>query len=195
MRCSARRNCARDTGSTGISGGCGKRSSRYSMMIRESYSTRSRSTSVGSVWSGLRSRRSSGKRPGVTLTISISTSFSARTMRVRWLATSSGAENRVITSGVTSMDVLPVFLLQHPRKPCEHQQEQDHPDAQMAPLRLRGVSRVVEEIHRVAHEAVELLRSQAALRQVFETLHGRTAAMAAGGGMLAEHRDLHALEV
>jgi hypothetical protein len=29
--------------------------------------------------------------------MSISTSFSARTMRVRWLAGSSGAENNVIT--------------------------------------------------------------------------------------------------
>ena len=38
------------TGSTGISGGCGNRSSRYSMMTRESYRVRSLSTSVGTLW-------------------------------------------------------------------------------------------------------------------------------------------------
>ena len=36
-------------GRTVTNGGCGKRSSRYSMMTRESYSTRSRSTSVGTL--------------------------------------------------------------------------------------------------------------------------------------------------
>src|SRR5690606_23313063 len=174
-----RRNCARDTGSTGISGGCGKRSSRYSMMMRESYSTSSRSTRVGSVWSGFRSSRSSGKRPGVTLTISISTSFSARTIRVRWLATSSGAENSVITSGGTSMHVLPVFAFQEPREPGEYQQEQDHPHAQVAAFGLRRITDVVEEVHRVAHEAVELLGRHASLREVLEALHRGTRAMAA----------------
>ena len=63
IRYSASRNCARVTGSTGISGGCGKRSSRYSMITRESYSTRSRSTSVGTLLYGFRSSRSSGSLP------------------------------------------------------------------------------------------------------------------------------------
>ena len=40
---------ARDTGSTGSNGGWGKRSSRYSQMMRESYNARSRSTRVGTV--------------------------------------------------------------------------------------------------------------------------------------------------
>ncbi len=53
------------------------------MITRESYSTRSRSISVGVVWYGLRSRRSSGYFPGATSTISISIAFSAMTIRVR----------------------------------------------------------------------------------------------------------------
>ncbi|CPK56920.1 Uncharacterised protein [Bordetella pertussis] len=38
---------ARMTGSAGISCGCGKRSSMYSLMMLDSYSTRSRSTRMG----------------------------------------------------------------------------------------------------------------------------------------------------
>src|SRR5258706_12725529 len=94
MRYNARRNCARVTGSTGINGGWGNRSSRYSMITRESYSTRSRSTSVGTLLYGFRSRRSSGRLPSSTSTISMVMLFSASTIRVRWLHGSAGFENR-----------------------------------------------------------------------------------------------------
>src|ERR1043165_5155042 len=54
--------------------------------------------SVGVVWYGLRSSRSSGYFPGATSTISISMAFSAMTIRVRWLHGSSGAEKSVIVA-------------------------------------------------------------------------------------------------
>ena len=82
MRNNASLNCARITGSTGINGGCGKRSSKYSMITRESYRVRSRSTKVGTVWYGFRSIRSSGSSDPRTLVISILMFFSASTSRV-----------------------------------------------------------------------------------------------------------------
>src|SRR5882672_9595834 len=174
MRYSASRNCARVTGSTGIRGGCGKRSSRYSMMTRESYSTRSRSTRVGTLWYGLRSSRSSGNLPGSTLTMSMLMPFSASTMRVRWLHGSLGAEKSVMMDRLLdkfplpqiamaregpapcrpSMDVFPVFLLQQHREPRERDQEQHHEHAQVAALNLRRLTRVVEEVHGITNERV-----------------------------------------
>src|SRR6185312_2656721 len=169
MRYSARRNCARVTGSTGIRGGCGKRSSRYSMITRESYSTRSRSTSVGTLWYGLRSSRSSGNLPGSTLTMSMLMPFSASTMRVRWLHGSLGAEKSVMMDRLLdkmaalkaqslgrSMDVFPVFLLQKPREPGEDEQEQDDPHAERAALHLHGLADVVQEVHGITDERIVL---------------------------------------
>ena len=51
---------ARITGSAGISCGCGKRSSMYSLMMFDSCSTRSRSTSTGTWLYGFITARSSG---------------------------------------------------------------------------------------------------------------------------------------
>src|SRR5690606_25318562 len=157
MRNSASRKCARVTGSTGISGGCGKRSSRYSMITRESYRTRSRSTSVGTLLYGFRSRRSSGRLPSSTSTMSMLMLFSASTSRVRWLQGSAGFENSVMTdrrfamtvipntllepprapfARPSSMDVLPDFPLEHPCDQQEHEQEGDHADTERAPLEL-----------------------------------------------------------
>jgi len=63
--------------------------------------------SVGVVWYGFRSSRSSGYLPESTSTISISIAFSAMTMRVRWLQGSSGAENKVIVARRLDTQCLP----------------------------------------------------------------------------------------
>src|SRR5690606_38693094 len=99
--------------------------------------------------------------------------------------------NSVITSGGTSMHVLPVFAFQEPREPGKHQQEQDHPHAQVAAFGLRRITDVVKEVDRVAHEAVELLGSHASLRKVLEALHGGTwAVTAATLAVFGQHSDL-----
>ena len=59
-RCRNSRARARITGSAGISCGCGKRSSMYSLMMFDSCSTRSRSTSTGTWLYGFITARSSG---------------------------------------------------------------------------------------------------------------------------------------
>src|SRR5688572_15207 len=148
------------------------------MMTRESYSTRSRSTSVGTLWYGFRSRRSSGNLPGSTLTMSMLMPFSASTMRVRWLHGSLGAEKSVMmdrlldkfplpqyqrrrtlrrhrpTRPRPSMDVFPVFLLQQHREPRERDEEEHHPYAEGSPLRLVRLADVVEEVHGITNERI-----------------------------------------
>src|SRR5579871_1761468 len=74
-----------------------------------------------------------------------------------------------------SVDVLPVFPLHEPRKPCEDEEEQHHPYAQLAPLNLRRLADVIEEVDRVTHELVVLLGAHLArgnLLKVIEYLLG-----------------------
>src|SRR6185312_1260229 len=123
--------------------------------------------------------------------MSISTPFSASTMRLRWLCGSSGAENSVMTERrdmdhlpcqrrmqrlnsnarldrsvpVRSMHVFPVFPLEHPGKARQNQQEQYDPDTEPLALDLRRLADVVEEIDSITHATVELLGSHVA-RQV-----------------------------
>src|SRR5690242_12359636 len=103
--------------------------------------------------------------------ISMSTPFSASTIRVRWLCGSSGAENRVMIErrdkGVSppappirggtdrSVHVLPIFPLEQPGEARQDQQEEYHPDAHGASLYLCRLAGVVQEVDRVAHEGVE----------------------------------------
>jgi hypothetical protein len=76
---------ARITGSAGISCGCGKRSSMYSLMMFDSCKTRSRSTSTGTWLYGFITARSSGLWSRSTSMIWKSIPFSCSTMRQRWL--------------------------------------------------------------------------------------------------------------
>src|SRR5690606_25405313 len=189
MRNSASLKCARVTGSTGISGGCGNRSSRYSMITRESYSTRSRSTSVGTLLYGFRSRRSSGRLPSSTSTMSILMLFSASTSRVRWLHGHAGFENSVMTDrrlAMTvirntlleslsaryarrgSMDILPDFPLQHPREQQEHEQEAYHANTERAPLELHRLADVAGEVHDSTRGRVDFLVGRPARPAGFE---------------------------
>src|SRR5690606_33866231 len=55
-------------------------------------------TSVGTLWYGLMSRRSSGKLESSTLRTSMLMLFSARTIRALWLKMQAGLEYRVITA-------------------------------------------------------------------------------------------------
>src|ERR1700738_168218 len=55
-----------------------------------------------------------------------------------------------------SVHVLPILALHEPGEPGEHQQKQHHPYAECAARRLRRFADVVEEVHRIAHEAVVL---------------------------------------
>src|SRR5690606_16389980 len=201
MRNSASLKCARVTGSTGISGGCGNRSSRYSMITRESYSTRSRSTSVGTLLYGFRSRRSSGRLPSSTSTMSMLMLFSASTSLVRWLQGSAGFENSVITDrrlAITvirntllelprapfarrsSMDVLPDCPLQHPRDQQEHEQETDHANTERASLELHRLADVAEKIHDVAGDLVVLLLAQKSRHDGLEARDHGLAVLALG---------------
>src|SRR5688572_7091563 len=209
MRNSASRNCARVTGSTGISGGCGKRSSRYSMITRESYSTRSRSTSVGTLLYGFRSSKSSGRLPSSTSTMSIVMLFSASTNRARWLHGSVGFENSVITDRRLAMTVMrrvsltcasgdvpgrlryvfPDFLLQHEGNQEEHEQEPDDSDAELLPLALDRLADVVEEIHDVANDIVEFPLVELAGAHGLEALEQLDAVLVGG-----EHGSLRALQ-
>ena len=78
-----RRTRARATGSPGMSCGCGKRSSMYSLMMCDSYRMRSRSTRIGTSLYGFMSAMSSGLANRSTSRISKSMPFSNRTKRQR----------------------------------------------------------------------------------------------------------------
>src|SRR5690606_31478902 len=56
--------------------------------------------------------------------------------------------------GALSGDVLPDFLLQHPRDKQKNEQEADHFDAERAPLELHRLADVVEEIRDVPRNLV-----------------------------------------
>ena len=76
---------ARITGSAGISCGCGKRSSMYSLMMFDSYRIRSRSTSTGRRLYGFITAMSSGLLYRSTSMTWKSMPFSYSTKRQRWL--------------------------------------------------------------------------------------------------------------
>ncbi len=104
----AKRDFDLETGSTGISGGCGNLSSKYSIITRESYNTKSRSTSVGTELYGFSSERSSGLLFWSICTTSAVISFSDNTIRVRWLWIQVGSENKVITDlrlAINALDI------------------------------------------------------------------------------------------
>src|SRR6185369_10891171 len=90
-----------------------------------------------------------------------------------------------------SVNVLPVFLFQQPGKCGEYEQEQHDPQADAATSYLRRVSCVIEEVDRIAHEAVKLLRFQATGSDRLEVLH-RLALWTSRTGR--KHRCLHTLE-
>src|SRR5690606_16685180 len=213
MRNSASLKCARVTGSTGISGGCGNRSSRYSMITRESYRTRSRSTSVGTLLYGFRSRRSSGRLPSSTSTMSMLMLFSASTSRVRWLHGHAGFENSVMTDrrlAITvirntllesllaryarrgSMDVPPDFPFQHPREQQEHEQEAYHANTERAPLELHRLADVAQKVHDITRDLIELRFRQEPRHDGFEARDRRRAVLAFG---LLEYRSADALKL
>src|SRR3981189_3974235 len=104
--------------------------------------------------------------------------FSARTKRARWLHGSVGAENKVITERrakrfsngpqytkeipLSSVDVLPIFFLQHVSEREEHQQKQHHEYAHGLALRLDGLAGVIEKVRDVPDELIILLWLQCA---------------------------------
>src|SRR6202142_3759931 len=120
--------------------------------------------------------------------ISISTPFSASTIRVLWLLGSSGEENRVMIerrldtewlslggsrpgAPVRSAHHFPVLFLQQPDEYREHRHEQHDPDSLCVPLNLRRLARVVEEIYDIAHEPVVLGGVELARHQDLEMVH------------------------
>src|SRR6516165_1437660 len=164
--------------------------------------------------------------------------FSARTIRVRWLHGSFGAENSVMmerrldtrappryrkvprrrdgsdkssdrsqadsttTPRVTrarrpSMHVFPVFLLEQPDEPGEHEQEEHHPDAERAAVHLRRLSGVVQKIDEVAHEAEVFIPRQAPRDDRLEVVEHalRHHAAAVADLDILEHRLLETLDL
>src|SRR5262245_38207010 len=95
--------------------------------------------------------------------------FSARTMRVRWLHGSSALEKSVITAmhswetcAGASLHVFPVLLFEEIGEEEKHQQEGQYSQANATPFQLHRFPDVVEEVHSIAHELVELFRRVAA---------------------------------
>src|SRR5215510_5893521 len=91
--------------------------------------------------------------------------FSARTMRVRWLHGSSALEKRVITAvrswetcARASLHVFPVLLLEEIGEEEKDRQEGQYSQSNATPFQLHWFPDVVEEVHSIAHELVELLR-------------------------------------
>ena len=153
------------------------------------------------LWYGIEVEQVFRETPGLTLTISISMPFSASTMRVRWLAGSSGAENSVMMDRRLDNQMSTPLIRGAARRAggtraklngrlssipssastqtSEHEQEQHDPDADATPLHLRGLAHVVEEVHGIAHETVVLLRIQPPGRDVLEVLDGLAGVCAA----------------
>src|SRR5438876_3477446 len=97
-----------------------------------------------------------------------------------------------------SVDILPVLAFHQPGEPAEHQQKQHHPYAESAARRLRRLADVVEEVHRVAHEAVVLRGAETPrcdLLEVIERLLVNFRATLAVPDHVAEHRALEPLEL
>src|SRR5918995_2787715 len=95
--------------------------------------------------------------------------FSARTMRVRWLHGSSALEKRVITAvrcwgdvRRASLHVFPVLLFEEIGEEEKDQQEGQYSQSNATPFQLHRFPDVVEEVHSIAHELVELLGRQPA---------------------------------
>src|SRR5579883_809821 len=105
--------------------------------------------------------------------------FSASTIRVRWLHGSRGAENSVMMERLLDtiplprsshlsfpltlagpwpslLDVLPEFALEEPGQPGKDQQKEDHPDAHRVPHGPLRVTDIIQEVHHIVHELVEL---------------------------------------
>src|SRR5512139_1488851 len=168
-RCRNSRARARITGSAGISCGCGKRSSMYSLMMLDSCSTRSRSTSTGTWLYGFITARSSGLWSRSTSMIWKSMPFSCSTMRQRWLNGSVVPEYSVIMAVLSSRGVavaggsggrlvhfLPVLALQPVREHEQHAEEDQHHHAERPAGVLRGLRNIVEEVDQVAHRLAVL---------------------------------------
>src|SRR6516225_1740336 len=152
-----RRTRARATGSPGISCGCGKRSSMYSLMMCDSYRMRSRSTRMGTSLYGFISAMSSGLAKRSTSRISKSMPFSNSTKRQRCEYGSVVPEYSTIMAGgsveKTSRQkntrpasrskeplgrhckplfhVFPVRRVQPPAEDPEHAEEDEYPDTQL----------------------------------------------------------------
>src|ERR1700712_478254 len=160
-----RRTRARATGSPGISCGCGKRSSMYSLMMCDSYRMRSRSTRIGTSLYGFISAMSSGLAKRSTSRISKSIPFSNSTKRQRCEYGSVVPEYSTIMAGAPSKNqivkkhstgkpvertsravaktlfhVFPVRRIQPPAEHPEHRQEDEHPDAQLHAEILRRLA-------------------------------------------------------
>src|SRR6185436_6357548 len=95
--------------------------------------------------------------------------FSARTMRVRWLHGSSALEKRVITAvrcwqtcARASLHVFPVLLFEEIGEEEKDQKEGQYSQSNATPFQLHRFPDVVEEVHSIAHELVELFRRVAA---------------------------------
>src|ERR1700730_11465343 len=107
--------------------------------------------------------------------------FSAPATRLLEAPGSDGAQVR------RSVHVLPILALHEPGEPGEHQQKQHYPYAKCAARRLRRFADVVEEIHRIAHEAVVLRGAEASrgdLLEVVKHLLGELTALCGTGRFL-----------
>src|ERR1700748_3675932 len=161
-----RRTRARATGSPGISCGCGKRSSMYSLMMCDSYRMRSRSTRIGTSLYGFINAMSSGLAKRSTSRISKSIPFSNSTKRQRCEYGSVVPEYSTIMAGVprkqvvkkqstgkppvaraeknetgrTLLHVLPVGGVETPGDHPEDPEEDQHPDAQLHAEVLRRLA-------------------------------------------------------
>src|SRR5688572_8358993 len=104
--------------------------------------------------------------------------FSASTMRVRWLHGSSALEKRVITAVRCwvdvrrggSLHVFPVLLFEEIGEEEKDQQEGQYSQSNATPFQLHRFPDVVEEVHSIAHELVELLRVEGAGLNLAELL-------------------------
>src|ERR1700722_19702666 len=95
-----------------------------------------------------------------------------------------------------SVHVFPVLLLEKPSEPCKYEQKQDDPDAERAPLGLRGLAHIVEKVDRIVHESIVLRRAHATrgnLLEVIEHMHRHALAVGARLLLIPEHRALQAL--
>src|SRR5437764_2520963 len=117
----------------------------YSLMMLDSCSTRSRSTSTGVRLYGLITARSSGLWSRSTSMIWKSIPFSCRTIRQRWLKGSVVPEYKVImVVSAASVDVFPVFALQPVHQSEQQAEEQQHDNARVDAMRLRGFADVIQ---------------------------------------------------